>query len=109
MDDLIWLEKWYSAQCQDNWANDRGVTIQSLDNPGWMVTIDLVGTPLEQRMADALLLRDGMPPSAENGNVGGTDWIECAVKNGRFTGAGDPRKLHAVIRCFRNWAEQAPS
>ncbi|GMU04316.1 immunity 53 family protein [Corallococcus caeni] len=108
MDELRWLEQWYSAQCRGDWANDRGVTIQSLDNPGWMVTIDLEGTPLARRMTDALLLRAGEPPSAENGNVGGTDWIECAVKDGRFTGAGDPFKLHTILRCFREWADQTP-
>jgi hypothetical protein len=106
MDDLKWLEQWYADQCRGDWAQVRGVTIQSLDNPGWMVTVDLVGTGLEPRVADALILREGEPPSAENGNVGGPDWIECSVKGGRFIGAGDPGKLRTLLRCFREWAEQ---
>ncbi|MFE8599480.1 Imm53 family immunity protein [Archangium violaceum] len=32
--------------------------------------------------------------------------MECAVKDGRFVGAGDPRKLRALLRCFRAWVEQ---
>ncbi|HVG62554.1 MAG TPA: immunity 53 family protein [Hyalangium sp.] len=109
MDDLEWLERWYSAQCNGDWEHHRGVTIQSLDNPGWLVTIDLEGTELEARMADALVLRDGDPPSTENGLMGGPDWIECAIKGGRFTGAGDPGKLRTILHCFRAWAERSTS
>jgi len=106
MDELKWLEQWYAAQCRDDWANDRGVVIQTLDNPGWLVNVDLQGTELEARMTDALVLREGEPPSAENGNIGGPDWGECNVKGGRFIGAGDPGKLSTILHCFRAWAER---
>jgi len=109
MDDLEWLEQWYSAQCNEDWEHHRGVTIQSLDNPGWLVTIDLEGTELEARMADALVLRAGEPPSAENGLMGGPDWIECAIKERKFVGAGDPGKLRTILHCFREWAERPTS
>jgi hypothetical protein len=48
-----------------------------------------------------VLLVTGDPPRAENGNVGGPDWMRCEVKGGKFDGAGDATKLAAIIRCFR--------
>jgi hypothetical protein len=104
MDDLEWLERWYEAQCRGEWAHDKGVNIQTLDNPGWLMKVDLQGTDLEGRMADALVERSGDPPGEGNGYVGGDDWMECVITEGRFVGAGDPRKFRAILRCFRVWA-----
>ncbi len=53
------------------------------------------------RTTDRVLLVTGEPPGPENGNVGGPDWMKCEVNGGRFDGAGDPSKLAAIIRCFR--------
>jgi hypothetical protein len=106
VDDLEWLEQWYAAQCVGDWAEDRGVKIETLDNPGWLLKVDLRGTDLEGRMADALVHRSGEPPSASNGNLGGEVWMDCSVRGGQFIGAGDPGKLRAILRCFRTWAEQ---
>ncbi len=43
------LRKWYESQCNEDWEHQYGVTIGTLDNPGWTVTIDLVNTDLEGR------------------------------------------------------------
>jgi immunity protein 53 of polymorphic toxin system/uncharacterized protein DUF6968 len=104
LSDLEWLEQWYEAQCREEWAHHQGVSIQSLDNPGWLLKVNLRGTNLEARMADALVQRTGEPPSEDNGNQGGDDWMECSIKEGCFIGAGDPRKLRAILNCFRVWA-----
>jgi len=77
VDELEWLEQWYAAQCVGDWAEDRGVKIDTLDNPGWLLKVDLRGTDLEGRMADALVHRSGEPPSASNGNLGGEVWMDC--------------------------------
>jgi hypothetical protein len=62
LDDLEWLEHWYATQCHGDWAEDRGVMIESLDNPGWMLRVDLRGTELEGRMTDVLVHRSGNLP-----------------------------------------------
>jgi hypothetical protein len=46
MNSLQWLQQWYYAHCDDTWEHQHGITIQSLDNPGWLIKIDLAGTPL---------------------------------------------------------------
>lgn len=33
------LEKWYSERCNGDWEHQGGVTISTLDNPGWSVEI----------------------------------------------------------------------
>jgi hypothetical protein len=34
--DLIsWLQRWYTAQCDGGWEHHYGITIGTLDNPGW--------------------------------------------------------------------------
>ncbi|MER6678329.1 immunity 53 family protein [Streptomyces sp. NPDC000983] len=42
-----WLQRWYSAQCDEHWEHEWGVKIDTLDNPGWSVRIDLEETDLE--------------------------------------------------------------
>ena len=46
---LAFLEAWYAAQCNGDWEHDFGVTLETLDNPGWSLRVDLVGTALEGR------------------------------------------------------------
>ena len=48
MDTLAWIENWYQSQCHGDWEHDYGIKIETLDNPGWRVVIDLAGTELEQ-------------------------------------------------------------
>jgi hypothetical protein len=45
-DELARLRAWYSARCDGNWEHEHGVKIDTLDNPGWSVVIDLEGTDL---------------------------------------------------------------
>ncbi|MGW1432997.1 Imm53 family immunity protein [Streptomyces sp. NPDC002431] len=44
---MDWLQGWYSAQCDEDWEHEWGVRINTLDNPGWSVRIDLEDTDLE--------------------------------------------------------------
>ena len=30
-----WLQGWYMAHCDDDWEHSFGVTIETIDNPGW--------------------------------------------------------------------------
>jgi len=50
---LSLLEKWYSAQCDGDWEHQYGVSIGTLDNPGWTLEIDLRGTDSEDRTLSA--------------------------------------------------------
>ena len=97
MTPLEFLQSWYLAQCNAEWEHTRGVTIESLDNPGWSVTIDLIGTPLENKTMPAL--RQERSPR---------DWLVCEIERNQFHGAGDGLKLIAILDFFQNWARQYP-
>jgi hypothetical protein len=91
------IETWYESQCNGVWEHANGVTIETLANAGWLVTIDLQETPLEARPMREI--------SAQRSD---TDWMICKVEHSQFRGEGDPKKLSAILRVFETWASQTP-
>jgi hypothetical protein len=87
------LQDWYHAQCDEDWEHGGGVRIESLDNPGWLVKIDLSDTALEGVPFEPLL---DLEPDLE--------WVRCEVQERQFVGAGGPRQLERVLRAFLDWA-----
>jgi Immunity protein 53 len=98
MQPVEFLQSWYQSQCNGHWERSHGVTMESLDSPGWLVTIDLEGTPLEDR---------AMPAVEREASQG--DWLVCEVSRNRFRGQGDPAKLVSILQVFQAWAESAPA
>lgn len=46
-DPLTWLQAWYATQCDGEWEHEHGVSIETLDNPGWFLKLDLRETSLD--------------------------------------------------------------
>ena len=46
-DSLIWMQDWYKKQCDGDWEHQNGIRIETIDNPGWKIVIDLVETELD--------------------------------------------------------------
>jgi hypothetical protein len=90
-----WLEDWYHSNCNEDWEHKYGVTIESLDNPGWRIKIDLRGTPLEHEEL-----------SIAEENKGEGDWYSYSVKDSIYNGAGDPHKLIFLIEVFKKFIER---
>lgn len=97
MNYIKWLEEWYKSQCDGEWEHLYGVKIETLDNPGWFVTIDLADTELEDKNYDGYQFINEEDDD---------DWITCRLKNGRFEGFGGPSKLEEIIQRFKEWAQQ---
>lgn len=93
MDVLNWLQEWYRQNCTDKWEHFYGVKINTLDNPGWYVKIDLADTTLENKKFSEIKI--------DNGD---NDWIFCKVENSIFEGCGDSTKLTALLETFQDWA-----
>ena len=89
------LQRWYLSQCDGEWEHRYGVQIQTLDNPGWMLDVDLVGTGLEDRP---------FPPEPLE-QRSETDWIHCRIENRQFRAAGGPTNLTEMIERFLAWAK----
>lgn len=94
-DTLLRLQFWYVAACNGDWEHENGVQVETLDNPGWLVTIDLGGTHLESETFHEV---SDLAPKV--------DWMRCWVEGGRFRGAGGPLMLGRILDIFLDWAEQ---
>jgi len=95
------IQEWYGRQCNGDWEHAYGVKIDTLDNPGWWVKIQLTGTDLEGKTFEAIqngLRSDGHPSER--------DWICCSVKDNVFDAAGDPNKLEPILRLFLDWKDK---
>ena len=83
------LQRWYLAECNDDWEHSYGVKIDTLDNPGWIVTIDL----LETSWADLVVERE-LTERSEH------DWVQHEVAGSRFVGCGGPMNLTELLELF---------
>ncbi len=106
LDNITWLMNWYLAECNTEWEQYYGVTIDTLDNPGWSLTVDLEYTSLEgkpfQPVFDNVAEND-----AEQGLDGDTPWMVAKVEGTKFKAYGGPRDLSRLIGAFRSWGTEA--
>ncbi len=99
MDVLLRLQNWYAAQCDGDWEHQYGVRVETLDNPGWMVKIDLAGTALEER--PFAVVAEGVGADA---HPDCPRWVACSVKDGVWQGACDETQLPRLLGLFLEWA-----
>lgn len=92
---MEWLQQWYRDRCNGSWEHDKGITIDTLDNPGWSVRIDLRGTALESTPMTVV--------ARDRGEAG---WIRLEVKDGQFIGRGDSSKLAEICVAFQRWWQE---
>lgn len=90
------LASWFAARCNGDWEHSYGVEIETLDNPGWALHIDLAETLLLERQFISLRL-----DRSED------DWVDCRVENAMFHGYGGIQNLDELITIFLDWAERA--
>jgi len=98
MNELEQLQQWYFSQCDGDWEHEFSITINTLDNPGWRIEIDLDGTDLEQKSFSVLEKGTGKESVMDS-----TDWFHCKVENQKFMGACGPFHLTTVLEIFLNW------
>jgi hypothetical protein len=94
LDALGWLQEWYSEYCDGDWEHQQGVEISTIDNPGWRLKIDLVGTDLEGRefIRTEIERSDG-------------DWIHAWTDKDVFNAAGGKGNLVEMVYLFKSWVD----
>ncbi|TGE29595.1 immunity 53 family protein [Hymenobacter metallicola] len=90
MDLLQRIQRWYLINCNGEWEHDYGISITTLDNPGWWVTINLKDTCLQT----AVLLKQ---PTVERS---ATNWVFWHIENQQFIAAGGPENLSEILSYF---------
>lgn len=96
METLERLQNWYFAQCNGDWEHEYGIFIENADNPGWIVTIDITETNLEDKNFEEI-------------NVEQTEknWFFCRVEDKKFKGFGGPFNLSEILEVFLAWTENS--
>ncbi len=93
------LQRWYADQCDGDWEHSYGVAISTLDNPGWLVKIELAGTALAGKPFAEI--RKHVDPQ---GQSDGTDWMHCELVGNVWIGGGGAVQLEQIIQQFLTWA-----
>ena len=92
---LLRLQEWFRSRCDGEWEHGHGVSIGTLDNPGWSVEIDLADTPWENTIWDDLIFENSP-----------NDWVNCSKKGAEFKGYGDGSKLEYILMHFLDLVER---
>ena len=95
MDQFNRLKEWYSAQCNGDWEHSYGISIETLDNPGWSLEIDLSDTELQDRHFEPVHRGDSEDDAS---------WLHCIVSNNRFQASGGISDMPAMLGVFLQWA-----
>jgi len=85
---LTRLQNWYLTNCDGDWEHSYGISINTLDNPGWTVKIDLTDTCLQDTEYEK---------EVDNGDF---DWLFVKVNEKTFKASGDPSKLTIILSIF---------
>ena len=97
MKELEHLQNWYASQCNGDWEHSFGVKIDTLDNPGWILEIDLIETDLSN---------EPFPEFKRGDSEEGPDWVHCKVEVGKFLGYGGAKNLSELLQHFLAWAQR---
>lgn len=91
------LQNWFQLHCDGDWEHSYGVTIETLDNPGWQLTVDLTNSLLEDVEFQPICTGDA---ESDRGF-----WIDCKKVGKNFVGAGSADSLEKLIAVFLDWAD----
>jgi Immunity protein 53 len=93
---IVWFETFYASYCDGDREHQSGVTITTLDNPGWSVTVEIEGTALERVAFSRVEIE-----RSEH------DWVQCWVQGSKWQGRGGPHNLREILETFRHWVESS--
>ncbi|OKA06355.1 hypothetical protein ATP06_0224865 [Amycolatopsis regifaucium] len=93
---LQFLQGWYRDQCNEDWEHEFGIRMETLDNPGWHVVVDVVDTDLE-----------GKKFERRWSEADESRWIWAAADGESYDLTCDPLSLEKGLEWFREFAEGA--
>jgi len=100
MSSLQELQEWYLSQCNEDWEHSYGVSIGTIDNPGWSLEVDLSDTNMEY-----VSYKEYSYGVGEDGDSSGDNWLFTKVENSKFIAYGGARKLEEMINTFLEWVK----
>jgi hypothetical protein len=95
MDIITWLENWYASNCDGDWEHIYGITIETLDNPGWLLKLNVLETIHEDTIFNDVIIERT-----------DTDWIHCRKRDGNIDCACGSRNLNEMLGIIKKWMEE---
>ncbi|WP_414553985.1 immunity 53 family protein [Stenotrophomonas forensis] len=90
------LQRWYTKHCDEDWEHSYGIKIETLDNPGWILTIDLIDTELSEY---------SLPRTRVDRSD--ADWIQSEISDRRYIACGGVLNLEEMVLQFLNFAGES--
>lgn len=94
-DILNWIENWYRENCDGDWEHNYGIKIDTIDNPGWAITIDLINTKYSGLKIEKISIEDNQD-----------DWFTYGIENSKFKAFGSPNRLKFLLKKFKELIAQ---
>lgn len=94
-DHLMRIQQWYQENCDGDWEHNYGVKLETLDNPGWTIVIDLNGTINSEKSFQKI----------EVNFDSNQDWLVIEKVGFKLKGYCAPQKLIQLLEITANWLE----
>lgn len=90
------LIKWYCNQFNGDWEfGSGGIVLQTSSNPGWVLSVDLRGTDLEDKNYNEFKMNFDSD----------TAWVYCYIEDGFFKATCGIGMLEIVINEFAEFLD----
>lgn len=90
------LQDWYASRCNGEWELTYGMTIETINIPGWRIMIDLEETGLSGSDFEEITRH----------KEGEVQYIHCSIINNQFIGICAPQKLDETVQIFLDGADE---
>jgi hypothetical protein len=91
---LAKLQRWFASECNADWEHTYGIVIETSDNPGWIVKIDLWETELADRGESEKRYKE----SEE-------DWFNIKINKSSFEASCSSQNLEKILDEFLFFSE----
>ena len=92
---LKWMQDWYGQHCDGDWEHAEHFIIQSTDDPGWLVSINLEETECEGKEFHSINIKNDKE-----------DRYQCFLDKKKFIGKGGPKNLIEILTTFKSWVQK---
>jgi hypothetical protein len=93
-DILKWLQNWFFQNCDGKWEKEQRLLIETIDNPGWLLTLQLKNSINDNKAIEELSIER----TEQN-------WCQSHIKKNEFVAVGGPFNLTEILYYFRNFIE----
>jgi Immunity protein 53 len=91
---ISWIENWYVSQCDSDWEHECGIKINTIDNPGWEIKIDIVNHSYKVNIP------------WRRTEISDSDWYAFRIHDEYFEAIGDGQKLNFLLNLFKDFIEK---